>query len=55
MDRDGLDAQFLAGADDPERDLAAVCYQNFFEHENTPNTNSKYEIQHSNTGLTPAR
>ena len=32
MDRDGCDAHFLAGAVDPERNLAAVRNQDLFEH-----------------------
>src|ERR1039458_7352086 len=33
VDRDGADAEFLARADDPQRNLAAICYQNFLEHD----------------------
>jgi hypothetical protein len=29
----GLDAKLAAGAQDAQRDLAAVGYENFFEHE----------------------
>ena len=32
MDRDGLDADLAAGADDPERDLAAIGDQDLVEH-----------------------
>ena len=32
MNRDGFDAQFLAGAVDTHRDLAAIGYENFVEH-----------------------
>jgi hypothetical protein len=32
MHRDGLDAKFLAGAQDTQGDLAAIGYQDFIEH-----------------------
>ena len=32
VDRDGLDAELLAGAQDAERDLAAVGDEDFLEH-----------------------
>ncbi len=32
MHRDGFDAQLLAGAQDPERDFAAVGDEDFIEH-----------------------
>ena len=32
MHRDGGDAEFLARAQDAERDLAAIGYQNLVEH-----------------------
>ena len=33
VDRDGLDAELAAGADDAQRDLPAVSDQDFLEHE----------------------
>ena len=33
VDGDGLDAQFAAGADDPQGDLAAVRDQDLLEHQ----------------------
>src|SRR5574341_1019166 len=44
VNSDGLDAQFLAGTDDPERNLAAVCNQDFFKHK-TPLQNSICTVQ----------
>src|SRR6185295_3079338 len=35
-DRDRLDAEFLTGLNDPERDLTAIGYQDFLEHTGTP-------------------
>ena len=32
INHDGLDPHFLACADNADRDLAAVCYQNFMKH-----------------------
>ena len=32
MHRDGRDAQFLAGAQNAQRDLAAIGYQDLVEH-----------------------
>jgi hypothetical protein len=32
MDRNGTDAHLFAGPDDPECDLAAIGYEDFFEH-----------------------
>jgi hypothetical protein len=32
MHRDGRDAELLAGAQDPERDFAAIGDEDFFEH-----------------------
>jgi hypothetical protein len=38
IDGDRLDSQLLARADDPQGDLAAVGYQNFVEHRESPPT-----------------
>jgi hypothetical protein len=35
-DRDGLDAEFLTGLNDPERNFTAIGYQDFLEHAGTP-------------------
>jgi hypothetical protein len=35
-DRDGLDAEFLAGLNDPERDFTTISDQDFLEHAGTP-------------------
>jgi len=36
MDRDRLDAKFLASTDYPQGNLAAVRNQNFLKHQKTP-------------------
>jgi hypothetical protein len=36
MDGDGLDAEFFARADDPQRDLSTIGDKHFLEHAMTP-------------------
>jgi hypothetical protein len=45
MDGHGTQPQFVAGADDPEGDLAAVGYQDFFKHQ--PKTPSRKKRRHA--------